>query len=205
MNSKILHSSAVLKLNSCWQGLGYVTPKEAFTKMFNNSDDRLNGLDIVLNNDGSISNQSRTYTGSEWMELPVRSTDITIGLAHGRRVRVPLAVIVPDFFILPKVRLQFSKRGLYCRDRGRCGYCDAVLTYDESTKDHVIPASRGGTTSWSNCVLSCEPCNFFKADRTPAEAGMVLRRNVRIPGETPVLVEVRHDSPREHRALLHAA
>jgi hypothetical protein len=31
-------------------------------------------------------------------------------------------------------------------------------------------------SSWTNCVLACVACNKRKADRTPEQAGMKLRR-----------------------------
>jgi 5-methylcytosine-specific restriction endonuclease McrA len=43
------------------------------------------------------------------------------------------------------------------------------------TIDHILPRSRGGVTSWENCVAACEACNHAKGGRTPAEARMVLR------------------------------
>jgi 5-methylcytosine-specific restriction endonuclease McrA len=39
----------------------------------------------------------------------------------------------------------------------------------------VLPRSRGGATTWENCVAACLPCNQRKGDRTPKEAGMRLR------------------------------
>jgi 5-methylcytosine-specific restriction endonuclease McrA len=33
----------------------------------------------------------------------------------------------------------------------------------------------GGRNTWKNTVAACDPCNQRKGDRTPAEAGMVLR------------------------------
>ncbi|MHC4608492.1 MAG: HNH endonuclease, partial [Planctomycetota bacterium] len=36
--------------------------------------------------------------------------------------------------------------------------------------------SRGGVSSWDNCVLACVPCNKKKADRTPEEADMILKK-----------------------------
>ncbi|MFM7646841.1 MAG: HNH endonuclease [Cyanobium sp.] len=38
---------------------------------------------------------------------------------------------------------------------------------DELSSDHVVPQSRGGTSTWENCVLACLGCNRRKADRTP--------------------------------------
>ena len=40
------------------------------------------------------------------------------------------------------------------------------------TFDHVIPRSKGGTTTWENVVAACSPCNLRKADRMPSEAEM---------------------------------
>jgi 5-methylcytosine-specific restriction endonuclease McrA len=39
----------------------------------------------------------------------------------------------------------------------------------------VLPSSRGGKNTWLNTVAACSGCNQRKGDRTPAEAGMVLR------------------------------
>lgn len=66
---------------------------------------------------------------------------------------------------------KWHRGGIFIRDNHRCAYCNAKAT----TIDHIVPRSRGGRWSWTNCVAACEDCNFFKADRTPQEAGMSLR------------------------------
>lgn len=68
----------------------------------------------------------------------------------------------------------FSADQLKKRDRMSCCYCNAVLPPRDLTVDHIVPVSRGGSTSFNNCVASCGPCNWRKADRTPEEAGMPL-------------------------------
>jgi 5-methylcytosine-specific restriction endonuclease McrA len=65
----------------------------------------------------------------------------------------------------------WSRSGVLGRDGRRCGYCPGAPT----TVDHVLPRSRGGRNSWANTVACCDGCNQRKGDRTPAEAGMVLR------------------------------
>lgn len=55
------------------------------------------------------------------------------------------------------------------RDGYICQYCG---NYGD-TVDHVYPYSRGGKNTWGNLVTACKPCNGFKDDRTPEEAGMV--------------------------------
>ncbi len=66
----------------------------------------------------------------------------------------------------------WSRPGVLARDNKVCGYCGS---HNGRTVDHVTPTSRGGRNSWQNTVACCDPCNQRKGDRTPAEAGMVLR------------------------------
>lgn len=56
------------------------------------------------------------------------------------------------------------------RDRGRCRYCGDI----GQSIDHVLPRSRGGERTMANGVVACVPCNSFKGDRTPEEAGMPM-------------------------------
>ena len=206
MKQRILHSGLVLKLNGCWQAVGYTTPKEAFTRMFQEGRGSLKGLDIILNQDGSISPLTQSYDGKEWLKLPVREGDNWVGLCHGNKVRIPLVTIVPNYRTIPKVRLTFNKRGLYTRDRGICSYCLEIIDYEQATNDHIVPVSKGGPTTWENCTLACQKCNNSKGDRTPEESGMVPRRKPKAPGLVPITPEIRHNSPLEHRAILaHAA
>ncbi|MGW3608053.1 HNH endonuclease [Micromonospora sp. NPDC005161] len=71
----------------------------------------------------------------------------------------------------------WSKAGVLRRDGHQCGYCAASAT----TVDHILPRSRGGQNTWRNTVSACAPCNQAKGDRTPAEAGMVLRTRPIVP------------------------
>ncbi|SEF59547.1 5-methylcytosine-specific restriction endonuclease McrA [Thermomonospora echinospora] len=74
-------------------------------------------------------------------------------------------------------RPPWSKRGVHLRDRGLCGYCGRR----GHTIDHVVPQSRGGADTWENTVLACGRCNNRKGSRTPAEAGLRLRVEPRVP------------------------
>lgn len=51
----------------------------------------------------------------------------------------------------------------------RCPYCLKEFPLNEATKDHKIPASRGGKTEPDNLVLSCAKCNAEKGALTPEE------------------------------------
>ncbi len=69
---------------------------------------------------------------------------------------------------------RFRKSALYMRDGWECQYCGIDLNKSLATIDHVLPRSRGGETSWKNCVASCKYCNRKKSNKTPSEAGMPL-------------------------------
>lgn len=71
----------------------------------------------------------------------------------------------------------WSKRGVYQRERGLCGYCGAR----GNTIDHIVPQSRGGLSTWENTVLACGPCNNRKGDRMLAQTGMRLRVRPYVP------------------------
>ena len=77
---------------------------------------------------------------------------------------------------LPTQAVAFSRRNIFKRDRFTCQFCGRQPGSEELTIDHVVPRSRGGTSTWENCVLACVPCNARKANRTPEQAGMKLRR-----------------------------
>lgn len=68
----------------------------------------------------------------------------------------------------------FSRKALMVRDDFTCQYCGESPS--ALTLDHIVPLSRGGSTSWTNTVAACAKCNARKGNRTPEEAGMKLRR-----------------------------
>jgi 5-methylcytosine-specific restriction endonuclease McrA len=71
-----------------------------------------------------------------------------------------------------RARVPYSKYNVLVRDKHRCQYCGKQLTPNNATVDHIIPSSRGGKTSFENCITSCKPCNNLKDDRLPDECGM---------------------------------
>jgi len=67
-----------------------------------------------------------------------------------------------------RVPAQLTQRNLFLRDRYTCQYCGRQRKdLDEKeylTRDHIIPAARGGKDSWTNVVTACKKCNNIKAD-----------------------------------------
>ncbi len=75
-------------------------------------------------------------------------------------------------------RRKITRRAVFARDSWTCQYCGSRSNL---TVDHVIPRSKGGSSSWENIVASCAPCNRRKGDRLPRQAGMHPRRTPRTP------------------------
>lgn len=78
--------------------------------------------------------------------------------------KVP-AVIMLKQQMRRRLRPRFSKSNIYLRDLYTCQYCKIQLTKTQTTIDHVIPLSKGGTTQWDNIVTACAPCNSKKGDK----------------------------------------
>lgn len=78
----------------------------------------------------------------------------------------------------------YSRKNIWLRDKGLCQYCGVFVTLDEMQLEHVIPIDQGGRSNWLNIVVSCNECNSRKANRTPAQAGMRLRRPPFVPRYT---------------------
>lgn len=75
----------------------------------------------------------------------------------------------------------FSRIAVIKRDNSCCQYCGKSLYGKEITIDHVIPKSHGGATSFTNCVVSCFPCNNLKSNKRLEDVGIKLKTNPTIP------------------------
>jgi len=102
-------------------------------------------------------------------------------------IRIPEVIVLTRYDGMPKQTVVFTRRNLYKRDRNTCQYCSKRPGTSELTIDHVIPRSRGGKSSWENCVLACVRCNRKKADRTPDEVGLHLLQQPVKPRWAPTL------------------
>jgi 5-methylcytosine-specific restriction endonuclease McrA len=99
---------------------------------------------------------------------------------HAATVSLPLPSVIrlSTYVRVPyRAKVPLTRAGLMHRDRYRCAYCGGRA----ETIDHVIPRSRGGPHSWTNCVACCAKCNHRKADRLLSEINWRLRVVPRAP------------------------
>ncbi len=85
-----------------------------------------------------------------------------------------------------------TNKTLFRRDRHICAYCGKHFNFDDLSRDHIMPVSRGGADNWMNVVASCKPCNHRKNDLTPEEAGMKLLFVPYVPSKYEAMILRNH-------------
>mgnify|MGYP001030714513 CR=1 FL=1 len=162
-----------LVLNRSWQPVRVATVARALLMVWKDSARVVDPRDF------------QTYDWNDWsMMRPIDGEPYIQAVTI--RLRVPEVVALVEYDKLPSQHVPFSRRNLFKRDRYMCQYCGCQPGASELTIDHVIPRSRGGVSSWTNCVLACVACNHRKADRTPEEAGMRLKKKPTKPTWRPM-------------------
>jgi len=85
---------------------------------------------------------------------------------HAQRVamRLPSVIRLLEYRRIPHQSRALSRKNILLRDRNTCQYCGIVLPAGELTLDHVVPRSRGGSSTWENLVACCHTCNRRKGN-----------------------------------------
>lgn len=166
-------STKVLMLNRSYLPIHVTSVRRAFSLFYQ-------GIARAVNE------QYQTFDYKSWSDLAVSVNEESIGLVN-RVVRVPRVILLVGYDRVPKRRVRFSRFNIYARDKCTCQFCGSKLPRQELNLDHVIPRSRGGTSTWENVVCSCHYCNRRKGGRTPQEAKMTLLRNPTRPKWTPFM------------------
>ncbi len=170
--SKVLDRSTLV-LNRHWQPVGVSTVARALVMLWNEV------ARVVDPEDYS------THDWEAWIARPPRHDAPAIRTAR-QRIRLPEVVTLGRYDRLPGAAVTFSRRNVSKRDHHTCQYCGTQPGWESITVDHVVPRAQGGPTSWTNCVAACVRCNTRKADRTPEQAGMTLRKRPTRPDWKPL-------------------
>lgn len=113
------------------------------------------------------------FTWTDWEKLRPKNGEQVIR-SGDLEFRIPWVIILNKYDKIHDRGVNFSRRELYRRDDYQCQYCGCRPGTKELSVDHIIPRSKGGQTTWENCVLACIECNIKKADHTLKEVGMAL-------------------------------
>ena len=162
-----------LVLNRNWQPVSVSTVSRSLVLVYSGQARVVDPLDYQL------------YDWQDWAKLAPGAGEPAIRTCT-LRLRVPEVVTLLHFEGMPVQSVAFSRRNLFKRDRYTCQYCGVQPGSEELTIDHVLPRSRGGQSTWENCVLACVACNKHKADRLPDEVRMKLLHRPKRPKWKPL-------------------
>lgn len=162
-----------LVLNRHWQPVRVATVERSLTMLWNETAYVVDPDDFQL------------YTWQDWAKLRPKDDEPFIRTVSFR-MRVPEVLSLIRHEKPRQSAVTFSRRNVFKRDHSTCQYCGVRPGTQELTIDHVVPRSRQGATTWENCVLACVACNAKKANRSPEQAGMKLRRAPSRPSWKPV-------------------
>lgn len=162
-----------LVLNRRWQAVGVAPVARAL---------------VMVWNDVARVVEPEEFTLHDWPDWARRPPEPGAPCVRGSRVRfrVPEVIALCRYDRLPGTAVTFSRRNVAKRDHHTCQYCGAQPGWEGVTIDHVVPRAQGGGSTWTNCVAACVACNARKADRTPEQAGMHLRKRPTRPDWKPL-------------------
>lgn len=169
----VLLERPTLVLNRNWQPVGVASVARSLTQVFS-------GTARVVD-----PHSYQLYSWEDWSRL-VPGKDEPFISSQLLKIRIPEVVSLVNYDRIPRNTVTFSRRNVFKRDQYMCQYCGSRPGSEYLTIDHVTPRSKGGESSWENCVLACVDCNHRKANRTPVEAHMPLRKDPIRPRWTPV-------------------
>jgi 5-methylcytosine-specific restriction endonuclease McrA len=138
---------------------------------------------VILNGDYSYLN---TVSWQKAIKLMVKGkatvvkyTEIIVRTAENMIVKIPAVMkLIKIIRTIYRTKVPFSKKNVMIRDGFVCQYCGSQM---ELTIDHMVPVSRGGKSTFENCVTACKDCNNRKSDKLPSEVQMYLKRKPTAP------------------------
>jgi 5-methylcytosine-specific restriction endonuclease McrA len=163
-----------LVLNRSWNPVGTVSLQRAIAMLFSTYSDGEPKAKIIDHTSYEV------FTWDDWSKIQPSMADEFIRSAN-IKFRVPEVILLTKYDSVPKLSMHFSRLNIYKRDNYTCMYCGVQPGTEELSIDHIIPRSKGGKSSWENCVLCCIECNRKKANKTLAEAKMKLLRPPKKP------------------------
>lgn len=95
------------------------------------------------------------------------------------------AIIALNYYVKPQKLKIISPgtRAILTRDKYTCQYCGIKLTNKTGTKDHIIPESKGGPSTWENLVASCKRCQEKKGNLMPDVCKMYPKLKPKSPNQ----------------------
>jgi 5-methylcytosine-specific restriction endonuclease McrA len=136
-----------------------------------------------------------------WSRLEVPEGEQSISTVR-LKLCIPEVIVLNSFSGIPRQSLPFTRKNLIRRDHSTCQYCGKQPGQAQLSVDHVIPRSKGGETSWANCVLACLRCNHRKGNKLASEVGMILLQEPKPPAWSPIFEVAGAEKPAAWRRFV---
>ena len=164
----MMDNRKILLLNSDYRALRFVNWQRALKLMHRGK------VDII----------------SEWNDTHIRSVSGNITLPSTIRLKRYVKYY-------HRARIKFSKNIVKKRDSYICQYCgkNGAVDKKQMTIDHVMPVSKGGKSTFENCVTACFSCNNKKNNKLLSETSMKLLNK---PKKPSIVICYGIEAPLEH-------
>ncbi len=169
-----LQNSRCLILNADYSPMGIISWKRALVWCSKYDDNINRGIEII----------------------DFYKDDYILGV-NNKKIPVPAIAKTARYYRLNNNPVNFCRKNIFMRDEHTCQYCGEKRDISKLTYDHVIPKSvwknnPGLATNWTNIVTCCVECNRKKANRTPAQANMILKNLPIAPNKSPKYLPITH-------------
>lgn len=125
-------------------------------------------------------------------ELPEEHITIRGGynkLTHAQsQITISTIMSVKHVNCRPSQSLPLTNQNLFRRDLYTCAYCGHTYPTSKLTRDHIVPSSKGGSTTWANVITACRACNGFKGNHNLADIDMEIRYRPYVPTRAEVMI-----------------
>ncbi len=191
--SSILNKQ-VIKLNRHWQAFEVMNLADACTFLCSMSNGEHPGFvmdfEVVLDENGK---QILTYVNpvsiEEWMKLPIRDCDESVGIGMDRDtgairyMRAPTVVICAKFDRVPETSVKWSPAAVRARDGDTCQISKRKLGPGEGNVGHDVAQSINPQRrrDFTNTVWMDKRLNTIQGTKTFAEMGWKLDKKPTAP------------------------
>ena len=175
------HAAAIKKFGSSLDYHAMATVRDIFTAV-EKGEAEYAVIPIENSTEGSVREAFDSFVESELKIV----AQIYLEISHALISNSPLEAIDE---IIEHFRRKYEKpkwqglswqqrRDLFIARRGRCHWCQARLTRNNFTVEHIKPRFEGGTDDWDNLSIACEPCNTMRGgDQFDADGFLIEEAN----------------------------
>lgn len=174
----LVNKPFILKLNKNWVPVGIDSVRDGFKNLAKGTHKALH-ITYPYDEEGNeIYDPTRcnidVVTFDEWIKLKGRQCDRWVNTGRqisgeGSRVRIPTILLALNCYKNLIVDIPFTLENIRIRDENICQYSGAKISREQGNIEHICPVSKGGETSWENCVWVDKKINSLKGDMSLKE------------------------------------